>query len=270
MGHQVALETSLHNYMPGIFDLVEETDKRWPELSERFACEAGVKGRSYDDTINYLLVDANLYDILGAADSGNESARRLLGFMNTVLKRLDAHLSPEAKTIVQDAVCTVLGDFDHKFRSFVGEFAVLNAILERKENSLAGIKSHSIAIDSTADLAISVGASTTPELIEVANIQLDDVVDDIVALLTQIVTERILHKIGTGIEFTPFTLVPVIWAPVPVLQKLSQLYNSGRRMSFEHVAEPLAYCIFYTDELQAISRFGPISTLFDPFTKAEA
>jgi hypothetical protein len=265
----MGLKESLESYMPGIFELLNEADVEWPKLNERFSPESNAGGMHHGET-NYLLVEANLNEILSAAENGNESAVRLLGFMNTVLKRLSAHLLPEAEVMVGDAIRKMVGDPDCKFRNFVGEFAVLNAILERSENSLAGIGTHAIAIDSIAHFAITVGSSSTPELIEVANIQLDDVVDDLVGLLIHIVTEKILQKIGTGIEFTPFTLIPVIWAPVPVLQKLNQLYKSGRRLSFEHVAEPLAYCIFYTDELQAISRFGPISTLFDPFTEAQA
>jgi hypothetical protein len=261
----IDLENRLKSYMPSIFELLEGHNlsrKQWKKLNKNFINKFNERKKSYTANNDYLLVEANMFDIISGAIDRNESALRLLGFFNVLFERLSKNLSKDEKSKIRDTIFNILVNLDHKYRNFIGELAVLNSLLENTTQTLIGVESDIISKKNTADYTIGKRGNSEIELVEIVNIHIDEADINLNEILTQKITNKLNEKTNCDANHEVFTLVPVIWAPVVDLQRVESLYKSGERIDIPNVSEPFAYCCFYTPANLPIYRFCRITTLF--------
>ena len=139
----VDLESRLKQYMPAMFLLLAEKNlkaQQWRNLNKRFVEEHNRRVDEYARNNDYLLVEANLYDLINAVFGGDKSALHLVGYIDVLFKALDKNLLPQEKAMVRNTIYNALINFDHKFRNFIGELAVLNNAVEGRRYSLSAIE----------------------------------------------------------------------------------------------------------------------------------
>ena len=261
---EVDLEQRLRLYMPAMFRLLADRNLKkahWKKLSKKFVAEHYKRAALYEANNNYLLVEANFFDLINATIRGEKSAFRLVGYFDILFKALDKNLLSGEKIMVRDTLYNALINLDHKFRNFIGELAVLCNAVDKRRYSLLGVEKDFIAQNKTADFTLLDNNTGETELLEVVNIHLDDSIYLKETLVTKL-TGKLADKTCNSSSHKPFTLVPVIWAPVAVLQDLRQLYKSGNGVVINGVNEPVAYCAFSGPNDLPIYRFCPISSLF--------
>jgi len=261
---EVDLEQQLQFYMPSMFRLLADRNlkkRQWKKLNKKFVDEHYKRVSLYETNNNYLLVEANFYDLINATMRGEKSAYSLVGYFDILFKALDKNLLPEEKVMVRDTIYSTLIHFDHQFRNFIGELAVLCNAVDKRRYSLLGVEKDTIAQNKTADFTLLDNNTGKKELVEVVNIHLDNS-NYLKETLINKLTEKFADKTCNSSDYKRFTLVPVIWAPVAVLQDLRELYKSGNGVAINDINEPVAYCAFSGPNDLPIYRFCPISSLF--------
>lgn len=261
---KVDLETRLKLYMPALFRLLGDDNlnsRQWKKLNNKFIKEYNRRKSLYEANNNYLLVEANIYDLISSMLSGNKSAFRLIGYFDILFKGLDNNLLAEEKRLIRDTLYDTLINLDHTFRNFIGELSVLLNLVDQRRYGLLGIEKDFIAGRKTADFTVLDNTTNTIELVEVVNIHFDQS-KYLKENLTQKISNKIVDKTQNSESFKPFTLVPVIWAPVEVLKEIATLYKTDVSMKIPGSHEPLAYCVFEDPNGHPVYRFAHISTLF--------
>ena len=261
---EVDLEQRLRLYMPSMFRVLGYGNLKkgqWRNLNKKFVEEHLKRKALYEANNNYLLVEANLFDLINATLKGNESAFRLVGLLDILFKGLGNHLLLEEKVMIRDTIYAALINFDHKFRNFIGELLVLLNAVENRRYSLVGVESDKIAKNNSADLTLLDNSTGEKELVEVVNIHFDNS-DYLKETLNFKIKDKMVKKTGGSSDFKPFTLAPVIWAPWEVLKDIGELYKSGNGVVMDNVNEPVSYCFFSGSNDMPIFRFGKVSTLF--------
>jgi len=261
---EIDLEQHLRIHMPAMFRLLADRNLKkaqWKKLNKRFIEEHNKRTALYKTNNDYLQVEANFFDLITSTIRGKQSAFRLIGYFDVLFKALDKNLLPDEKLMIRDTLYNALINLDHKFRNFIGELAVLNSAVDKRRYSLVGIEKDFIAQKKTADFTLFDNTTKKKELVEVVNIHLDDS-RYLKETLTEKITNKVADKSCNTSDHSPFTLVPVIWAPVSVLQDLEKLYKSGNGVVISGVSEPCAYCNFTGPDNFPVYRFCSISTLF--------
>ena len=260
----IDLEARLRIYMPAMFRLLKDNNlngKQWRNLHKRFLEVHAERIRKYKENENYLLIEANFFDLISSAINGHKPAIRLVGYFDVLYKALNKTLNEDEKKLIRTTDYNSLINMDHKFRNFIGELAVLLNALEGRRYNLVGIERDKIGGGKKADFTLLDIASGKEELVEVVNIHLDEE-QFLEENITSKITKKIKEKTEERVDFKEFTLVPVIWAPVSVLKVLADLYKSGNGPKFHNVHQPVAYCVFEAPDGQPVYRFANIATLF--------
>lgn len=260
---EIDLEQRLRMYMPSMFRLLGTgnlSKRKWKKINQKFIEVYNERTEDYKSNNNHLQVKANLYDLIISMIKGNASAARLLGYFDVLFKSLDNNLAVEQKPLVRNSLFNVLVEMDHNFRNYIGELSVLNNILEGGKYKLLGIESDIISQNKTADFTLE-DDLCNKELVEVLNIHIDSS-EYINETLQSKIEEKVGKKTSAEDSYNEFTLVPVIWAPVNVLQDIATLYKSGLGFKMNYVHEPLAYCVFSDPNNLLIYRFCSVSRLF--------
>jgi len=261
---EVNLEQGLRAYMPAMFRVLGNGNLKkgqWRNLNKKFVEEYNKRKALFHANNNYLLIEANLFDLINATLRGDESAFRLVGLLDILFKGLGKHLLEDEKIMVRDTIYATLINFDHKFRNFVGELLVLLNAVENRRYTLLGVEIDFIANNNTADFTLLDGSTGNKELVEVVNIHFDDA-NYLKETLENKIRDKVDKKTGGRADYKSFTLAPVIWAPWKVLKEIGELYKTGNGVVMDAVNEPLAYCFFSGPNDIPVYRFGKISTLF--------
>jgi len=257
---QVDLHTNLRRYMPAMFRLLMEdglSQDKWDNLNRKFVSTYQKRIALQTKSKKPLIVEANLYDLISSTFHNDKSALRFVGYIDIIFKLLGNNLFPEEKLMVTETLYNVLVSHDHQFRNYIGELSVLNKAIEKRTYNLIGVERDSIAQGTTADFTLLNNQTGKTELFEVVNIHLNN---------SQKIKGRLFRKIKEKTckqaNYTPFTLIPVLWAEWKILKEVEQLYITGNGVEMEGVNEPFAFCAFSDENNKPIYRFMPIKKLF--------
>ncbi len=261
---ELDLEQRLGLYMPAMFRLLVDNNLeqwQWDNLNKKFL-DTQNKRITSQKTINKpLIIESNLYDLINATFRGNKSAFRFVSYVDILFKHLGNNLLPEEKRMIKDTLYNTLISHDHQFRNYIGELSILNKAVEKRTYSLIGAERDIIAHGTTADFTLLNNQSGKTELFEVVNIHFNSS-EKLKGRLFRKVKEKIKEKTCKQIDYSPFTLIPVLWAEWKILKELEQLYKSGSGVEIEGVNEPLAWCVFEDEKDGIFHRFMPIKQLF--------
>ncbi len=254
------VESRLRIFVPALFEFFGTNNlsqKQWRKINANFAREIELRKAKFHANNNYLKVEANIYDLIIGVMEGEESAFILIDFINVVFIRLKKNLPDTDKPKLKKTIYSVLINFDHKYRNFVAELAVLNTLLENGY-TLQGVEADYIANKNSADFTLYKDKSY---LVEVISIHIEQGEPDIKRLLADKISKKITQKTGDCEDYKPFTLCPVLWGFKEELKAAQDLFKNGDVSSFPDVHEPFAYLSFTAKGGGFIHRFCGISDL---------
>jgi len=263
------LESRLREYMPSLFTLIGNRPFGWNNINKIAERNFEKRSKEYwalqnDDEIidKRLIVEANLYDVIGSMREGDDFAKTLFTYFDLLLQHLGKMLS----TYQKDLICTTLKGFlidtDKNYRNYIGELAVLNNCLNG-DFDLVSLE-EPMPNGKKIDFNLKHKISKKTQLVEVLNIHynyLKEYTDDTLALeIKGKIIDKLKDKTKNDCD-TEFYLVPVIWANYEQLKWISSLYADKINIQNKLVIEPSAFgCFTYPDGSQ-IYKFGTLSSL---------
>ena len=258
------IENRMRQYLPLLFELLAPHNlsaHQWKTINKRFSEDFELLKKRVRENGNQIVVEASLYNVISGVINGDQSAVTILDFINNIFARLNRDLNAEQKQKIRKIVFSLLINFDHKYRNFVAELAVLSKMLS-ENTRLVGIEIDKITGNTNADFTVEIDGKKV--LVEVVSIHFYKSMSDLGKFVNGKITKKINEKTNGGSIYNQFYLVPVLWAFPKELYRFRLLYRSGKIKLPHNVFEPVAYFSFLESNGGGlVHKFESISTLFN-------
>lgn len=259
------LRQQLLKDIPPLFDLLEDFDFDWKEVSRLFHQNHLERKDTYLKLGGHLTVEVNFYDVIvKAQEDKEETAINFLHFFSELFSTIASRLDIDQKKKLRSTLYNFLTNFDHKYLNFTGELLVLNHLLHTGDYAFVSTR-FPLLNGNDADFQMIHLPTGKQTIIEVLNIHFGKPVSDDDKLVEKFLTGRISQKLEKknkgGEAVVPYVLVPVLWTSGEDLKKLSGFYKRNK-IALPNVLEAVAYSTFYYENAAPKHLFGSISTLF--------
>lgn len=259
------LKGKLEIRFPILFKVLGKNKLDWKSITRTFVKRHKKYNKRFEQTGKYSIVEASFYDIIVASMKGEQSALRLLDYIQKLFEELDEILSDEERKEIVDNLYGFLSNIDLKYLNFLGELSVLNLYKRRSGYKLLATEealSHTDIKGTKIDFTFLDPLDGKKKWIEVVNIHLNEkntISDDTIErLLTQKIEEKITI---TKIKANPHVyLVPVVWGQYKEIKPVID-YLELNSYSFFNTIIPVCFITFTDKQGNRRHRFGTLDTI---------
>lgn len=259
-GYRLDVESKLRVYIPSLFQLLTDKQFSWKKVNKKF--HKTFLKRKADHAANggYLFVSACFYDIISAALTRNQEAAAFLSFIDKLISELSIKVPEKQKPWLKSNLYSLLTNWDYNYRNFIGELAVLNAMLT------SGLKllkiEEEISSKKNIDFTFQKPENGQRLLVEVLNIHIDQFSEKDDEELLLIYQNKIIDKLNSKSNENSinFHLIPVVWGNGNDMMRIKSLYKKGLNDIHPLVLEPCGYLCCKTS-IKESHHFGTLSTL---------
>lgn len=260
-------------FLPSLFRITEaDPNFPWERIDRQFTTFLGQKLKNSDKEkltgSDYsITLEACLFLVMIQARKGSRSAFEMLDYLNRLLSDLHANMAYGRLPLLSRIVKSLMVNFDLKFLNFVGELAVLNALLKGGVYELEGIEFGEKAMP-TIDFKMKNLEDDLIDLVEVLNIQIcsskveqsDDAIFKFLSFRFNNKIEKKLNYLSAA-DYT-FTLVPVLWGSPSEIKIYSDFFKRNKVdfLGCQCVHEPFAY-LKHSNGAELIHQFSRVSKL---------
>jgi hypothetical protein len=266
------IEGRLKIYFPIFFELLGNNKLDWKTITKVFTKKVEQWIMKYESTGQHIRVEASLYNVITASIQGNAHAISHLDFIRKLFEDLILRLDATEQKLVVPALYGLLTNMNKAYRNFLGELCVLNNVKRNTNLKLVNVEVPVVASRPDGpklDFKFFNSEKSTHLLVEIVNVHLNDVAEWSDEKLSQLLQEKIQHKLNiTGIsENETFHLIPVFWGSFEELKRTNKFYKENGPQ-FKNTVEPVSFASFTKLDGSKIHVFGTISSIVDMHNKS--
>lgn len=261
------VEFHLKTRFPILFQLLGPNKINWKQVNKTFT----KKFIEYKERSNRLKstfpIQASFYHIIISAMKGEQSAQRLLDYIQLLFENLIKLLDPFEKKEITKILFGFLTNMDLKYLNFLGELSVLYlykcnlgyALIKTEvpvlSNKKSGVK---------VDFKFFDPQNKTHQYIEVVNIHLDQIDTSDIKNITNFLTQKIEDKISRTLirENTHIYLMPVIWGQYTEIKSVLNYYDTEQPVFF-NTCNLTCFMTFTVGNGDKVHKFGTIQQIFE-------
>jgi len=241
------IQIFIRNYMADFYSLIEVQSISWNNINRIFGNHLNKVKKQFNKNGRPVLRDATFYSVVISKINKDGKGDGMFDFYNSLFYSLSLHLDESQKKLIHKTLYNILVEVDKNYLNFIGELAVLNAILKTKQYEFKNVEEKiKFGSNVSADFLFIDKQTRLEQLVEVVSIHLEDKElkneQRIVNHIKSKVTEKINNKfIGTD---RPYLIQPVIWTrDIDDIDFLKKLHKRGE-IEIQNMNSPFVYYTF--------------------------